>query len=69
MHHLIAKVSDRWRRGRRHAANVSVAQQLVGPLRARADLRFSLHVPGGYSPVSHRVQHMIPTVGIQHDTA
>lgn len=40
-----------WHRTRRHAANVSVAQQLVGPLRARADLRFSLHVPGGYSPV------------------
>lgn len=30
---------------------MSVAQQLVGPVRARADLRFSLHVPGGYSPV------------------
>lgn len=34
-----------------HAANLSIAQQLVGPVRGRADLRFSLHVPGGYSPV------------------
>lgn len=34
-----------------HAATLSVAQQLIGPLRVRADMRLSLHVPGGYSPV------------------
>ena len=35
-----------------HAATLSVTQQVFGPLRARADLRFALHVPGGFSPVS-----------------
>ena len=38
--------SDIW-----HAATVSVTQQLFGPFRARADLRWALHVPGGFSPV------------------
>lgn len=36
-----------------HAATLSLTQQIVGPLRARADLRFALHVPGGFSPVRH----------------
>lgn len=33
-----------------HAATLSVAQQLIGPVRVRADMRVSLHVPGGYLP-------------------
>ena len=38
--------SDIW-----HAATVSLTQQVFGPIRARADLRWALHVPGGFSPV------------------
>ena len=39
-----------------HAATLSLTQQIVGPLRARADVRFALHVPGGFSPV--RAPHL-----------
>lgn len=42
--------SDIW-----HAATVSVTQQLFGPFRARADLRWALHVPGGFSPARTRL--------------
>lgn len=44
-----------------HAATLSVAQQVAGPVRMRADLRMSLHVPGGYSPVSPGLN---PTVNL-----
>lgn len=50
-HMLTCRAGPLEGRGVWHAVSLSVAQQVLGPLRARADARLALHVPGSIPQV------------------
>ena len=44
-------------RGIWHALSASITQQVIGPVRARADFRYALDLPSSIPQVAHSVLH------------